>query len=532
MKKYLPLIFVLIIAGFLRLYNLGQMPYGMSNDEAGYIYNAYSIVQTGKDVNGILLPLSFNVDNPFSPVPVYLIALVLKILPLNLFSGRLIFSLLGIGCVYLLYLLTKELFNNNKISLISSFILAISPWHLHISRVAYEGGLALFFYLLAILVFLKNSKKGNILFSLSFFLLAFYSYHATKVFFIPLLIILIYTNKSILNNKKQFVLFTIGIILIIGSFAVILKSQNAGGRASTFIFNNLGQISETVKEERTSNIAPFLIRQIFSNKFTVILRTMRENYLTAFSPEYLFLYGETGGNGELYGTFFRGEMYLVELPLLIIGAYCLWRFYPKQRKFILLSLLAAPLTTTFTTDVSYTIRAIMMIPFLSILVAIGIVEFFKFIQNFNKLKYYFWGTIFCLVYLVSLFSYLYLYHYRYSVYGAEAWFRSSRDLVSYIELNQDKFDEIHIIKPGNMFLLQYGVFSQSEPEDIQKAWSSPSVKKVDKIVIENDCPVNLDLITNKIWYVVPENCFDLPNTEKVIKDYGEPLRDIWRIYNL
>src|SRR4030042_170835 len=64
--KYL-IILIILIAAFLRLWNLGSNPPHLSPDEAALGYNAYSIFKTGKDEYGMLLPVIFKSFGDFKP---------------------------------------------------------------------------------------------------------------------------------------------------------------------------------------------------------------------------------------------------------------------------------------------------------------------------------------------------------------------------------------------------------------------------------------------------------------------------------
>ena len=179
--RYL-LLGIIILASVLRFINLGQVPYGLSNDESSYIYSAYSLWKTGEGIDGTFLPLSFNTDSSNSPVPVYLSAPFVGLLGVSAEAGRLPYILLGIGSIYLVYLLVKLLFDNEVIALLSAAVLSISPWHLHVTRTAYDTVFAMFFLLFGTYLFVRGLKKGSILWSLIPFFLAFYSYHATSLF--------------------------------------------------------------------------------------------------------------------------------------------------------------------------------------------------------------------------------------------------------------------------------------------------------------------------------------------------------------
>ncbi len=83
---------------------------------------------------------------------------------LSSLSLRLPVALLGVLNVYLLYLLTNQLFADKKLNLftrqlqpglIAALLLAITPWHLHFSRIAVDFTLLLSFLLLGIYFFSK-----------------------------------------------------------------------------------------------------------------------------------------------------------------------------------------------------------------------------------------------------------------------------------------------------------------------------------------------------------------------------------------
>src|SRR5581483_8766266 len=111
-----------------------------------------------------------------------------------------------------------------------------------------------------------------------------------------------------------------------------------------------------------------------------------ENYLEAFSTHYLFLYVETSGLGGTYNVEFRGEMYIIELPFLLIGIYFLLRQKNNRLKyFIFGGLLISPLPSTFTLDRTYVMRSLMMLPFLCILVGYGIWEGYSLLKKYPVL---------------------------------------------------------------------------------------------------------------------------------------------------
>src|SRR6185369_15079315 len=59
MKRFslIALFLITAIGFFLRFYHLGGVPVGFHRDEAFLGYNAYSLLLTGKDMSGNLLPI-------------------------------------------------------------------------------------------------------------------------------------------------------------------------------------------------------------------------------------------------------------------------------------------------------------------------------------------------------------------------------------------------------------------------------------------------------------------------------------------
>jgi 4-amino-4-deoxy-L-arabinose transferase-like glycosyltransferase len=73
-----------------------------------------------------------------------------KIFGLNEFATRFPSAFFGVLTVLMTYFLVKKIFDNsgNKESyaLLTSFFLAISPWHIMLSRAAFEANVASFFH--------------------------------------------------------------------------------------------------------------------------------------------------------------------------------------------------------------------------------------------------------------------------------------------------------------------------------------------------------------------------------------------------
>jgi len=537
---------ILLLSVGLRLYRLGEIPVGHTNDEANYIYSAYSIWHTQRDLSGNYLPLSFNVFNSYSPVPIYLIVPFVGVFGLSPLVARLPFTFIGVAFIFLMFFFAKKLFNSSFIALATALILAFSPWHIQLSRMAYGASLALFFYILGIYLFLINKDKGNIAWSLPAFLLGFYSYHGTKlffIFFIPFLILNF--REEIIKRKKELLFFIFGVFLIIISFLYVSQTQDVT-RQKVFIWNNFDEIARRVDNERALSSAPLQLRVVFSNKPLALFWLTRENYLRAFSLQYLFLSGEAGYNSEIYGisskygTFSRGMMYLIELPLLLLGLIFLLNSQKKIRNFILISLLIAPLPSALTIDQSYGVRSVMMLPFLSMIVGCGLYDLSRRLMSLKKRKllfFYSFVTFFSLFYLFLIAEYLYQFYFRYPIYSSESWLRSRREVVEFIGKEKNNYQQVYITNPGDL-LIQYAIFNRVDPKLTQTAYQSET-PQVENVYFIGDClKTNEQPFDPKIHlpestlYITHEACHKKAVVEpvKVITEVGEPLHTIWKIY--
>jgi len=188
---------VMVLAFFLRFYKLGEIPPSLNWDEAALGYNAYSILKTGNDEYGVRFPLVFRSFGDYKP-PFYTYLTIPSILifGLNEFAVRFPSALFGSLTVLITYFLVKEIFPRKNFQfsifnfqLITSFLLAISPWHLQFSRGAFEANLGLFLAVLGTYLFLKGLRRKALLpASAIIFSLSLYAYHSSRIF-VPLLVL-------------------------------------------------------------------------------------------------------------------------------------------------------------------------------------------------------------------------------------------------------------------------------------------------------------------------------------------------------
>ena len=118
---------------------LGYAPVYLVHDEINFSLQAASVAETGRDLNGRLLPVYFS-EPEFTagrdPMMIYATAAALRVLPLSESSVRLPTALVGVLNVLLIVWLVHLLFGDARLSLAAGAMLALSPGHFIHSRMA------------------------------------------------------------------------------------------------------------------------------------------------------------------------------------------------------------------------------------------------------------------------------------------------------------------------------------------------------------------------------------------------------------
>lgn len=380
MKSKIFFILIFLIGFILRINKLGQLPNSYTPDEVSQGYTAYSLLETGKDEWGQSWPLSLKSFGDYKPpLQTYLMIPAIKLLGLNTFSVRLPNALLSSLAIISTYLLANVLFKNTLISLLSSFLIAISPWHLPMSRIALEANLHSFFIPLAIYFFLKN-KPISLIFSSLLFGLSTFSYHSVKLFVPIVVFLLLILNKKQITLKKHLSFLFIFISFLIINFSISLSSNTRVGDISIFSPTDQWQSLNNNRYELALIKSPELINKLFKNKYLSIIYTFSSNYLSYFSPQFLVNQGpgeSTYGMISNYGTI--GIVPFLFLSLLLLN---IPKHLSNPIKFLSFLLLFAPIPAALSKGNLSANRASIFIPYIQILIAYSIIFFYKNIPKF------------------------------------------------------------------------------------------------------------------------------------------------------
>jgi 4-amino-4-deoxy-L-arabinose transferase-like glycosyltransferase len=174
---------ILILGTWLRVKDLGALPYGLNRDEAAIAYNSWLLWQTGQDEWQRFWPLTLESFGDYKlPGYPYLLAGLWNFLPANDFWVRLPSALAGSGCIIIAFGLTWQLTKRSSAALLAAALIASSPIFIWYSRGAWEANLSLMLFLLSLwLVLVVAAKKfwrpWQLLLLLLLLLASFFTYN-------------------------------------------------------------------------------------------------------------------------------------------------------------------------------------------------------------------------------------------------------------------------------------------------------------------------------------------------------------------
>ena len=485
MKKFpsqnLILVLILILSLFLRVYRFDKAPPGLDWDEVATGYNAYSILKTARDEHGEFLPLNFkSFDDYKAPLFIYLLVPFVKVFGRTIFAVRFPSALLGTLTVFLTYFLAKELFReknkninrksiNDWLPVITAFLLAVSPWHLQFSRVAFEPNIALFFVVLGGVLMLKGLRRDSTLLCISgsaSLALSLLTYHSSKIF-TPLLffsLILIFKKDFLKNKKKLFLTLLIFLLFCLPVFLTFFKGGGSRLQA-TGIFGRFSTIEEIGRLRKENQDKPFWLVRILYNRPVFLSKKMISNYFSHFSPYFLFLGKKTNWRVSLP---FQGQLYLWEGPFFLLGIYHLLLSFKKRSSKLMLSWwLLAPLPASIGESVPHALRTLAMLPMPQLFTALGMVKFLKLIRKYKLIKPSFVYELLFLIFLFSFGSYFYNYHVKFPYESGFDWQEGHQEMVEFVRGYEGKVEKIvvtdYYMQPYIFFLW----FGKIEPEVYQ-----------------------------------------------------------------
>lgn len=226
---------------------------------------------------------------------------------LNTFGIRLLPALLGVFSILLVYKVAKNM-AGVIVGLLSAFILAISPWHITLSRWALESNLLPTILLLAFFFLLRAQKKQKGLWMPAlFFGLALYAYSPAYAF-VPVFGVVYFAYACYFRffSLKQWLGAFALFLLVTWPIAVFLLINYLRLPSLDLYFFSIPQLSGS---PRYTQMSPFFSADFWKTTWDNLSRVI----------EILFL---KGNDGEMQNTVHNvGAIYLLSVPFWGIGFF-------------------------------------------------------------------------------------------------------------------------------------------------------------------------------------------------------------------
>lgn len=401
LRPHLLLLSIILIAALLRLVLLGEIPAILNRDEAALGYNAYLLLETGRDEWGTVWPLFLKSFGDYK-----LLGYSLSIIPAMALFGmedwvvRLPSAGAGIGLVYLSFAFAKQQGLKPWQALLFAAMIAVQPVFTFYSRVGYEANVALSLLVASLFCFFKRKASYDFL-GLGLLFMATNTYN-TPLLLLPFLLLLPVLDRGVLYPRKWFVP-VIGMIII----GVVMASQLI---PLTQQKGNITLLSDETTWMQWIEYRQGLTswqQQTLGNRYVFVSTLVLNRIVASFSPSFLVLQGGTHpwhslpgwGHvlGSVYVLFVLGMFaFFAELSLKVITVKHfneLKLIISKFRKELLLVylLLAALIPSVITVDAPHATRSLL---FFWLLVFFSVLGAGKVVAIAQKQKYTLFASFF------------------------------------------------------------------------------------------------------------------------------------------
>ena len=473
MIKKILFILIMLLAIGLRFAFLTNVPPSASLDEATIGWNAYSLLHTGRDEYGYFLPILLRAYDDYRPaLYVYLTIPFVKLLGLRVLSVRLPSVIMSVATVAMAFFLTKNIFFTFKkketLAFLVMLLLAISPWHVYLSRLGHEVNLGLTLIVAALLLFFVGINKKNgwfIIFSLITFSLSFYSYQSEKVFTPLLVVSLVALFWKELYALRRYVItgFILFAAITLPIFIISLSPQSLIRLKGTSIFTDNPKYQQAAQQIVLDKQKGNIFGEIINNRRIITAAIFAQNYFSHFNPYWLF--GNTGD--ELFKAPYTGLLYVWEAPFLYIGLFYFLlsqKFTKKMKAFLVLWIFIDFLAPGITTQAPHAMRAYTLLPVPQILTALGVLFILGILQKHSKNISLGFIVLLSVIAMQSLIAFINNYFVVFPFRQSQEFQYALASAIPYIQQNKNLYTHIVVSKRKNlrdsyMLYLFYSTYS-------------------------------------------------------------------------
>lgn len=354
-----------LAAATLILYSwrLNDTPIHLHYDEIFFGLQGQSIQSTGRDLNGLWLPVYFQLEstmNWYQPVGVYATALVLAVAPLSEAAIRFPAVIAGVINVVLLFFLARRLFRGTGWAVVAALLLMLTPAHFIHSRVAMD-----YVYPLPFLVgwawcmacHLQRPTTWMVMLAATLLGLGFFSYiagTALSMMYLAATLVVLWYTKDVARIPPALV----GFAWPLAAAAVFLVFHPT---VVPQLMDKYGLLSSS-----PSDLDPMQTLRESFNRGAVSDALNR--YWRFFSPGYLFA---TGGSNLTNSTREAGVFLPVLAPLMLAGLFQAALSRQVMGAIVIFGFLSAPIPAAMLPEEFAIDRQLIVVPFAVLLATMG-----------------------------------------------------------------------------------------------------------------------------------------------------------------
>lgn len=364
LRQIFVLSIILFLALYIRLYQLDKIPLGLNIDEASMGYNAYSLLQTGKDRYGQAFPIMFRSFGSFQvPLYTYFTVPAVLLFGANIFAVHLVSALSGFVVVCATFLISYiGLKQNFKLAILITVVAGFAPWSILFTRFGTEASLGLALFVLSVAFFMLSLKKIYLFVPSSFFLgIATHAYYSERIisviFFIGFILLFL---KKLLKYRGWLILGSVVFILTLLPHLIILQSGAFNRR-----LEQVNYFSQETFLNQGENL-----RYLPFGRVIYIAREFSSQYAAYFSPRNLFFDADPQEARSIPDL---SVFYSWMVVPFFIGIYYLFKNQSLPLiKILIFITLISPIPAALTKDPFYTLRTLVFLWSISFTIAFGI----------------------------------------------------------------------------------------------------------------------------------------------------------------
>ncbi|MEK6952542.1 MAG: hypothetical protein AABX29_06005, partial [Nanoarchaeota archaeon] len=219
----------------------------------------------------------------------------------------------------------------------------------------------------------------NLILASIFWGLTLYSYHSWRVFTLLFIFGLILINRKKFISAKNWIA---GVVLLVFMLPLIFNINSVLQRSSDVSIFSEGQISGYFSNKSVSPLPPIADR-LLDNKIWFILSQFFGNYLSYFSPVFIFTDGRSDSTYLNFPYF--PLHYPIEVVFFITSIFIFMTQKIPNKNLLILWLVLAPIPASLATGAMNANRAPTFLPILMIISALGMnffVQKWKYAQTF------------------------------------------------------------------------------------------------------------------------------------------------------